>query len=69
MQTNLNVIGYDTLNNKKTTKAITYVNSNATNAQLKTLAQKFTAISQHITYTDAQRVITMSVEETYPPSE
>ena len=65
MQTNLNVTSLDGENNKST-KAITFVNSNSTNAQLKTLAQKFTAISSN-TYQDAERINRMSVEEPYTP--
>ena len=65
MQTNLNVTSLDG-ENKKSTKAITFVNSNSTNAQLKTLAQKFTAISSN-TYQDAERINRMSVEEPYSP--
>jgi len=66
MQTSLNITSVDA-NNKKVTKSLTYVNPNATNAQLETAAQKFNAISQN-TYTDADRIIKMSVTEPYTPA-
>lgn len=64
MQTSLNVTSIDS-NNKKSTKSITYVNPNATNAELKTLAQKFNAISTN-EYQDAERIDRQSVEESKP---
>lgn len=63
MQTSLNITSVDA-NNKKVTKSLTYINKSATNAQLKTAAQKFNAISQN-TYSEADRIIKMSVEEPY----
>ena len=64
MQTSLNVTSLDG-SNKKSTKSITYINPNATNAELKTLAQKFNAISTN-EYQDAERIDRQSVEETSP---
>lgn len=61
MQTSLNVTSIDG-SNKKSTKSITYVNPEATNAELKTLAQKFNAISTN-EYQDAERIDRQSVEE------
>lgn len=64
MQTSLNITSVDATN-KQQTKSLTYINPNATNAQLKSAAQKFTAISKN-TYSDADRIIKMSVEEPDP---
>ena len=61
MQTSLNVTSLDG-SNKKSTKSITYVNPDATNSELKTLAQKFNAISTN-EYQDAERIDRQSVEE------
>lgn len=66
MQTSLNITSVDSNNNKQT-KSLTYINPNASNAELKTAAQKFNAISQN-TYTEADRIIKMSVEESYNPA-
>lgn len=62
MQVSLNITSLDSSNNKKS-KSLTYINPNATNAELKIAAQKFTAISRN-EYIDAERIERMSVEET-----
>lgn len=61
MQVSLNIISLDSSHNKKT-KSLTYINPNATNAQLETAAQKFNAISSN-TYIDAERISRQSVSE------
>ena len=61
MQVSLNITSIDSSQNKKS-KSLTYINPNATNAQLQTAAQKFTAISSN-TYIDAERITRQSVSE------
>lgn len=50
------------LNNEKKQKSITYINPNATNANLKTLAQGITALTIS-SYIDAYKVLKQSVDE------
>lgn len=64
MQVSLNITSIDSSQNKKT-KGLTYINPEATNAELKTAAQKFNAISQN-QYLDAERIERMSVDEVVP---
>ena len=64
MQVSLNITSIDSSQNKKT-KGLTYINPEATNAELKTAAQKFNAISRN-QYLDAERIERMSVDEVVP---
>lgn len=65
MNTSVNIITSD-IANKKSTKAISNINPEVSNDNLKQAAQLFTAISTN-TYQDANRIITMSVDEEYNP--
>lgn len=66
MQVSLNITSVDSSQNKKS-KSLTYINPNATNAQLQTAAQKFNAISSN-TYVDAEKISRQSVSEPDPTS-
>lgn len=64
MQTSLNITYADS-GLKKSTKSLTYINPEATNAQLETAASLFSAISQN-SYVGAERIDRIDVSEPEP---
>ena len=64
MQTSLNITYADS-SLKKSTKSLTYINPEATNAQLETAASLFSAISQN-SYVGAERIDRIDVSEPEP---
>ena len=64
MQTSLNITYADS-SLKKSTKSLTYINPEATNAQLETAASLFSAISQN-NYVGAERIDRIDVSEPEP---
>ena len=64
MQTSLNITYADS-SLKKSTKSLTYINPEATNAQLETAASLFSAISQN-DYVGAERIERIDVSEPEP---
>ena len=64
MQTSLNITYADS-NLKKSTKSLTYINPEATNAELEVAASLFSAISQN-DYVGAERIDRMNVTEPDP---
>lgn len=65
MTTSVNISSI-TKTNKKVTKSITNINPEVNNEDLKIATELFTAISD-TTFLDADRIIKMSVNETYTP--
>lgn len=67
MNTSVNIVSVNVAN-KKVTKALSNINPEVSNANLKQAAQLFTAIS-NTTYQSATRISTMDVNEEYDPSQ